>query len=338
MVKSGQAPLLIDSSTSDMHGTSQPNLAIVTSPIVDGGEVVEEARISVDDLRNMYQAQLGVDIYGVIPTGVSYVRRYRCVRSGFRFYHPEIVGDGEFYRQLQSHSWYYMRDKWEFVESLKHIPANGPASLLEVGCGAGEFLKRLREHNPGVSSVGLELNAAAAADARASGMDVRVVDVADHVRANAGMYDYVVAFQVLEHVVAPITFLRAAVEALRIGGTLMIAVPDNTHRSIQSLFVRDDVLLNMPPHHQGLWDGSSLSYLCRVLPLELKQLTTEPASAKHHSSAYRGLMKRNLIERFGRPLGYCLYAVGRPYYVHALTHLSAYLPAHTVLAVYQRTT
>jgi SAM-dependent methyltransferase len=308
----------------------------LTSPICGNERIVCECRIALSDLCERYRLQLGVDITGLVPHGLGYVSRYRCVRSGYRFYHPAIVGDADFYKQLQVHPWYYMQSKWEYTEALRHIPADAASTVLEVGCGRGEFLKRLRERNGHAVAVGLDLNEAAASDARRDRLDVREIDLGDFASANEARYDFVVAFQVLEHVPDPLSFLRSAVKALKVGGSLIVAVPDNSERSSPSLFVNDDGLLNMPPHHQGLWSVSSLAYLINVLPVELRQVISEPASARHHSNSYRGLMKRDLIRRFGSMAGTVLYAFGRPFYDHSLSHLAKYLPAHTVLALFER--
>jgi hypothetical protein len=121
---------------------------------------------------------------------------------------------------------------------------------------------------------------------------------------------------------------------LKPGGKLLIGVPDNSDRATKSLFVAQENILNMPPHHQGLWDIVSLSYLTHVFPLKLESLKTEPAIASHHSNSYRHLIKASLANRFGKTLGILLYAIGRPFYDHALQHLNKYLPAHSIFAVY----
>jgi hypothetical protein len=125
-------------------------------------------------------------------------------------------------------------------------------------------------------------------------------------------------------------------QLLKPGGRLIIGVPDNSVRAARGIIVGYDSVLNMPPHHQSLWDLPSLAFLAKLFPLRLDALLVEPATASHHSNTYRGLMKQDLRKRLGRVLGYGLYGLGRPFYDHALAQLNPHLPAHTVLAVYTK--
>lgn len=257
---------------------------------------------------------------------------YKCKESGFHFYYPaNVVGDSEFYHRLEENDWYYMPDKWEFQESINHI--NGGA-ILEIGSAKGDFLAKVKYAYPNAELVGLELNQGAAKEANKRGFDVRIELSSDHLKYNKERYDVVASFQVLEHIPNPMDLLKDAIEMLKPGGKMIIGVPDNSMRASPSLFVKTDNILNMPPHHQGLWDIPSLSYLTKVLPLRLEYIATEPATASHHSNSYRGLMKRDLINRFGMYLGFMIYVIGRPFYNHALKHLNKYLPAHSILAVF----
>jgi len=131
--------------------------------------------------------------------------------------------------------------------------------------------------------------------------------------------------------------LNDAIHMLKPTGKLIIAVPDNSIRASHSLFVTEDNILNMPPHHQGLWDITSLCHLTKVLPLKLEYIATEPATASNHSNGYRALIKQDLLQRFGKHFGFMVYAFGRPFYNHALNRVNKYLPAHSVLAVYVKT-
>jgi hypothetical protein len=144
------------------------------------------------------------------------------------------------------------------------------------------------------------------------------------------------SFQVLEHIANPMDILSDSVNMLKVGGKLIICVPDNSMRAFKSIFVDDSQILNMPPHHQGLWDIPSLAYLNKILPIKLDVIMIEPAIYAHHRNSYRGILKRDLLRRYGKFLGMAIYSVARPFYNHALHHLSKYLPAHSIMAVYTK--
>lgn len=307
------------------------------SPITGGDDISEEQVIEVKNLVDLYKKNYDLDISYLIPSGCSQIIRYRCNESGYRFYEPSsIVGDSAFYKKLQENEWYYMPTKWEFIEALDHFPKAKHISVLEIGSGQGAFLDILRKKMGDAKLVGLELNKDAAAEARRRGHNVVSELSSDHANLNESTYDVIVTFQVLEHVPNPLDFLRETVHMLKAGGKLIIAVPDNSRRAFPSIFFKPDSDLNMPPHHQGLWDIPSLAYLIKILPLTLDCIAVEPATASSYSNTYRALMKNDLIQRFGRILGFGIYVLGRPFFNYTLKHVNKYLPAHTVLAVYEK--
>lgn len=307
------------------------------SPITGDSDVAMEFSIDARRLKDMYWKTYGVNIERFLPADCTEVRRYRCLKSGFQFYQPaNIVGDSEFYSALQVNDWYYMPEKWEFEEALKSIPKKRAANVLEIGSAKGDFLAKVAAVNREATVTGLELNRIAAEEARARGLNVLTETLEHHAEGHAGEYDVVASFQVLEHVPDPMSLLRDAIRLLRPDGRLIIGVPDNSQRACASIFVKEDADLNMPPHHQGLWSIPSLAYLTKVLPLQIEHLALEPATSRHHWTSYRHLVKTDLRQKWGPVLGTILYAVGRPFYNHALTHLCNYLPAHSVLVVYKR--
>ncbi len=310
---------------------SPSKAAIVRSPITGRTDVTMIARCDCASIINEYMRTFSINTARFFGD-YKEIALYRCNASGYRFYYPaNIIGDGNFYHNLEVNDWYYMAGKWEFEESIKHIKSG---LLLEIGSAKGSFLAAVQRAYPTIKVVGLELNEIAARRAIARGFDVRIETTTEHAKSLKEKYDVVVAFQVLEHIANPIQLLRDAVNMLKPGGKLLIGVPDNSDRATKSLFVAQENILNMPPHHQGLWDIVSLSYLTHVFPLKLESLKTEPAIASHHSNSYRHLIKASLANRFGKTLGILLYAIGRPFYDHALQHLNKYLPAHSIFAVY----
>jgi SAM-dependent methyltransferase len=79
----------------------------------------------------------------------------------------------------------------------------------------------------------------------------------DHLRANAGTYDVVCAFQVIEHVEAPLPLFAEMVQAARPGGLVIVTVP-----YLPSAMMRiPNFLLNAPPHHLTWWTRESLAAL-----------------------------------------------------------------------------
>lgn len=128
----------------------------------------------------------------------------------------------------------------------------------------------------GHSAVGLEINEAAVRIGRSRGCDVRQATL-EHFAAECDQpFDAVCAFQVLEHVRDPCSFLRSALRCLRDGGLAIFAVPNG-----EGIFSSLDVALDMPPHHMLRWNGAALQYLTKLFPLILEDLRVEPLSRLH---------------------------------------------------------
>jgi len=128
-----------------------------------------------------------------------------------------------------------------------------PGRLLEIGCGAGEYLCQVRAL--GWEVEGVEYNAAAAARAREQyGLPVRTGDAAE-VELPAGAFDVVVLRMVLEHLPSPIDSLRRLHGLLRPGGSLIVVVP-NFGAAERHLFGSAAYFLHMPTHLSHFTPGT----------------------------------------------------------------------------------
>jgi 2-polyprenyl-3-methyl-5-hydroxy-6-metoxy-1,4-benzoquinol methylase len=110
-----------------------------------------------------------------------------------------------------------------------------PRSVLDVGCGNGDFLKRMKD--AGWITRGVDFDPAAVAVARARGLDVELGSVDQMDGAEHG-FDLVTASHVIEHVHEPELFLKQLYMQVRPGGVLWIATPniDSPLRRIEGEF------------------------------------------------------------------------------------------------------
>jgi SAM-dependent methyltransferase len=102
---------------------------------------------------------------------------------------------------------------------------SGPGRLLDVGCGFGGFVARMRER--GWDAEGLDPSPAVVSTATDKGRPVRFGTL-EGMRSERGAYDAVTMFYVLEHLPDPVGALRKAWSLLAPGGTVMIRVPHTT--------------------------------------------------------------------------------------------------------------
>ena len=106
---------------------------------------------------------------------------------------------------------------------LRHIPTP-PERLVEVGCGQGNLLVRLRDALPETAVRGVEINRQAALLAEERGLVVDRIAVATDA-APLPSADCLISFGVLEHVDDPALFLSALRRSCSPGGRAIIAFP-----------------------------------------------------------------------------------------------------------------
>lgn len=185
--------------------------------------------------------------------------------TGLRFFDPMLEGDAGFYTQLYDrmklhHHPHVNYLRAECILAAEHV---GPGDrVLDVGCGFGAF----RHAVPHASYLGL--------DPHFSGHEswARTESLADHLDRNAGGYDVVTAFQVLEHVDRPVAMVADMARAVRPGGTVIIGVPHvpSAHTRVPNL------LINALPHHLTWWTEAALEALAERLGLVESTVRVSP--------------------------------------------------------------
>lgn len=102
-----------------------------------------------------------------------------------------------------------------------------PARVLEIGCGAGDLLARLAAQGCEVVGVDASESARAEAGQRVAACAGRAVvrpDLPD------GLFDLVLAFEVLEHIEDELGALQSWRARIRPGGHLLLSVPAHHRR------------------------------------------------------------------------------------------------------------
>lgn len=152
-----------------------------------------------------------------------------------------------------------------FEASVRGLrPAGGPARLLDVGCGNGAFLAKMRTQ--GYDVVGLELDPAAVATARAAGLEVAQGPMTDATFPPRS-FDVITLHHVLEHVHDPVALLGRCAGLLREGGRLCIHTPNLdslAHRRFGASWSELDA-----PRHLVLFTLRSLRHACEAAGLRV---------------------------------------------------------------------
>jgi hypothetical protein len=143
---------------------------------------------------------------------------------------------------------------------------------------------------------------------------------------------------VIEHVPDPMTFVESGLATLKIGGTMIIATPNDNS------FLRyvTNGILNMPPHHITRWSDETFKWLAKRYNLDIVDIYHEKLQ-DYHKLWYLSVLvsnifmenklidtgiRRIIINRVSNLIGRCLIK-GLKYEM---------LPdGHTVSVVYRKT-
>ena len=226
-------------------------------------QVLEEFPTSL--LVECYQRDLGINVASEFLE-VQSLQLCRSLDSHLMFFYPAVVGSSSFYEHLQQFDWYYPADKVEYQRAAKWIHAGD--RVLDIGCGAGQFSTYI----PEASYHGLDPHRLPEINSRHGEPSILSETVSSHAISHSKTYDVVCAFQVLEHMEDPRTFLTAALECLKPNGLLILGVPN-----AESYITRiPNFVLNAPPHHLTWWTDKALCHLADHFQLSIIDLAHSP--------------------------------------------------------------
>ncbi len=222
--------------------------------LINGGAVDVEDTLNVEKIVSQYKKDFNIDV-AYLFEGTKDLQIVKCKETGFRFYYPlSVEGDNRFYSDLysQHRDRLYQKTKWEFREAAKMIRPN--SSVLDVGCGGGDFFDELKGKN--CQCFGLDKSNYAGELLKSKGVEFSDEPIETFAEKNREKFDYVTGFQILEHVKQPGEFIKSMVKMLKKDGILIIAVPNNEPYFMKHFKYHT---LNLPPHHMGLWNKESLT-------------------------------------------------------------------------------
>ncbi|OJJ19295.1 hypothetical protein BKI52_21005 [marine bacterium AO1-C] len=299
----------------------------IISPFTSKNDVTLVREVSADYVIDAYQKAFEIDIrsYFIKPT-IQTIKLYRCNDSNYYFYYPfGLTGNATLYDQLSKLDWYYLPWKWEYAEASEHIKPN--TKLLEIGCGPGNFLENIEL--PNHLKTGLELSLSLAKATQKKHLNVLTETVQAHAQKNKHQYDLVCSFQVLEHVADVGEFLKSCISCLKKDGKLIISVPNKD--AFPKYDWKND-LLNLPPHHMGLWNTQSLRSIARQFGITLVSIRKEPLQP-YHFQWYQSIQEKKYLRNKLFSLIYRKSRINKlfSYYIAKKAHK---ITGHTIQAIY----
>ena len=152
----------------------------------------------------------------------------------------------------------------------RHL-GDGDLRFADVGAGYGLFLSELREAAPSWSLTAIEPDAPLAAICREQGFETLerwVEDIGDRELD----FDFISAFEVLEHVYDPIAFMTACRRLLRPGGYALVTTLTISGFDLQVLGQRSRSI--SPPQHLNFPSVSAVPAMAAHAGLEVIEVST----------------------------------------------------------------
>lgn len=205
------------------------------------------------DYRTVYSFSDRHGSYGLV----------QCGTCGFKFLNPRPTasGIGAYYdaqnytpflssgtrRSLFDRIYSLVRNYSVSWKRQKIERFRNKGSILDIGCGTGEFLHEMSSN--GWETAGLEPSKEASGYARKTyGLSITAGFIDEEsMRTLPGRFDVITMWHVLEHVHVPLEAMAVVKEKLADGGILVIAVP-NISSYDAGVYGRHWVALDVPRH------------------------------------------------------------------------------------------
>ena len=140
--------------------------------------------------------------------------------------------------------------------------------LLDIGCGRGLFLERVKEKFASV--VGVDFESEAIEIGRAKGLEVYCMEISRFLNEYSGeKFDVITVRYVLEHVENPREIIMSVRKLLNPGGYILVTVPNIDCKIINP---ENNKIFLYPPHHLTLWSKKAVRNLFEISGYEVLKI------------------------------------------------------------------
>jgi 2-polyprenyl-3-methyl-5-hydroxy-6-metoxy-1,4-benzoquinol methylase len=194
-------------------------------------------------------------------------------------------------------------------ELLSRLPP--PARILDVGCGAGDFMAAAQ--SAGYQVEGIDISRTSAEICQSRGLRCVADDLLTHRFAH--QFDIVVMWDVVAHLRAPGAFLSRARELLAKGGFVVVKTPVLGDLSVRlaNRFPRAAGALLGAPSHNQYFDRESLSALLSRTGFDPEWIRAGNARSRGKGGSLKRRLARSLRSAVSRLSGDgSVYLTARP--------------------------
>lgn len=178
-------------------------------------------------------------------------------------YSSSLNASGQVFRDIEPNSYYpnLHRKRAHFFKSVSNIPEQ--SSILDVGCGNGDFLYALQETFNFATLMGIDPSKRAVLNCTDRGLNV-TNGFLHETNYSDFKFDAISLISVLEHVYEPLKMLKSCYSNLNDNGLLFIEVPNTLKPeiSLSGFFNLEHVLHFTPTSLKQMLVSEGFPYLC----------------------------------------------------------------------------
>lgn len=239
-------------------------------PLCESGRYIVKEKIKTERLIKDYMSIMNISDHF---NKIEEISLNECTECGLVYFYPGIEGKDLFYRKLSEQPYYYMSDKSEFDYAIQKLIEINPKTILEIGSGIGLFLDKIRNAF-NVSAIETSSKAIEVLNEKGIKLD-----------DGNSQYDFIVAFQVVEHIADVKSFLTSILSKLKLNGHLLLTMPNSESEYMKEVYQ----ILDYPPHHITRWNKKSLESMAKLFNLDVIDYYEEPIADIHY---HQLIMKR----------------------------------------------
>lgn len=226
-----------------------------------------------------------------------------CNSCGLLFIHPYPIEVNRIYKQVSNYSY----EKIKILDTARHYNAEvefyrryfplfereckNASSILDVGCGTGHLLERLKAY-PQLRRVGIELNSARAAKAK-DRADCKILETPIEKMPKNGKFDVITMINVLSHIPSFDSLFVAIRSLLNKKGKLILKV-DEMRNDVQKKDIFDWGI----PDHLHFLGMDTLEFICRKYGFKICKHSRVPYSQELFSQERWKSPGRSKIRNF----------------------------------------
>jgi 2-polyprenyl-3-methyl-5-hydroxy-6-metoxy-1,4-benzoquinol methylase len=193
-----------------------------------------------------------------------------CLNCSLEYAFPLEPGSQSFYKWVTTREGYYPEDRWEWnavVDQIYNRKKQNGISVLDVGCGGGDFLEIISKKLVNSRVVGLDTTQESVDRCQEKGFEVYCKSIKNFQESFPNeRFDYIVSFHCLEHISQPKQFIEEMLSVLKPGGKFFVSTPYSPMSFESDWFD----ILNHPPHHLLRWNQKSYEELAKQLGCEIQ--------------------------------------------------------------------